>query len=137
MIPLWMFPLAIACGNTFIMKPSERDPGAAMLLAKLAHEAGVPAGVLNVIHGGADGMSFHIYESEPLAVNFILDEPRIKAVSFVGSDHVGHHIWERGTKNGKRVQVCCKCVVFSHRFSLTWVQRTMVSSWPMPTALPR
>jgi len=92
MIPLWMFPLAIACGNTFIMKPSERDPGAAMLLAKLAHEAGVPAGVLNVIHGGAD------------AVNFILDEPRIKAVSFVGSDHVGHHIWERGTKNGKRVQ---------------------------------
>jgi malonate-semialdehyde dehydrogenase (acetylating)/methylmalonate-semialdehyde dehydrogenase len=92
MIPLWMFPLAIACGNTYVLKPSERDPGAAMLLVKLAQEAGVPNGVLNVIHGAAD------------SVNFLLDEPRIKAISFVGSDHVGHHIWERGTRNGKRVQ---------------------------------
>jgi len=92
MIPLWMFPLAIACGNTYVLKPSERDPGAAMLLVKLAHDAGVPAGVLNVIHGAVD------------SVNFLLDEPRIKAISFVGSDHVGRHIWERGTHSGKRVQ---------------------------------
>jgi len=92
MIPLWMFPLAIACGNTYVLKPSERDPGAAMFLSKLAIDAGVPAGVLNVIHGGPD------------AVNFLLDEKRIKAVSFVGSDTVGRHIWERGSLNGKRVQ---------------------------------
>lgn len=92
MIPLWMFPLAIATGNTYVLKPSERDPGAAMMIAELAMEAGVPAGVLNVIHGSVD------------AVNFICDEPRIRAISFVGSDHAGAHIYERGCKNGKRVQ---------------------------------
>ncbi|GAA5810687.1 hypothetical protein MFLAVUS_004113 [Mucor flavus] len=92
MIPLWMFPLAIAAGNSIIMKPSERDPGAMMMLAKLAAEAGVPDGVLNVVHGAVD------------CVNFICDEPEIKAISFVGSDRAGEHIYTRGNANGKRVQ---------------------------------
>jgi len=92
MIPLWMFPLAIATGNTFILKPSERDPGASMLLARLAQEAGIPDGVINVIHGARD------------AVNFICDAPEIRAISFVGGDAAGRHIHERGTRNGKRVQ---------------------------------
>jgi malonate-semialdehyde dehydrogenase (acetylating)/methylmalonate-semialdehyde dehydrogenase len=89
----WVFPLAIACGNTCIIKPSERDPGAMMILAKLAEEAGVPKGVLNVVHGGVD------------TVNFICDAPAIKAISFVGSDVAGKYIFARGTANGKRVQV--------------------------------
>ncbi|KAJ3120593.1 Methylmalonate-semialdehyde dehydrogenase [acylating] mitochondrial, partial [Nowakowskiella sp. JEL0407] len=92
MIPLWVFPLAIACGNTCIIKPSERDPGAMMILAELAQKAGVPKGVLNVVHGAAD------------TVNFICDYPAIKAISFVGSDHAGKYIFQRGTQNGKRVQ---------------------------------
>lgn len=92
MIPLWMFPLAIACGNTMVLKPSERDPGAAMMMTQLAQDAGVPDGVLNVIHGGVD------------AVNFICDDPAIKAISFVGSDVAGKHIYDRGGANGKRVQ---------------------------------
>ncbi|KAI8582454.1 hypothetical protein K450DRAFT_297821 [Umbelopsis ramanniana AG] len=92
MIPLWMFPLALATGNTMVLKPSERDPGATMLLAQLAAEAGVPKGVLNVVHGSVD------------TVNYICDEPRIKAISFVGSDHAGKHIYDRGSLNGKRVQ---------------------------------
>ncbi|TPX33442.1 hypothetical protein SeMB42_g07468, partial [Synchytrium endobioticum] len=92
MIPLWIFPPAIACGNTAIIKPSERDPGAVMMLAKLAEEAGVPKGVLNVVHGGVD------------TVNFICDDPAIKAISFVGSDQAGKYIFARGTANGKRVQ---------------------------------
>jgi len=92
MIPLWMFPLAIACGNTYVLKPSERVPSASMFLADLAKQAGVPDGVLNIIHGSKD------------AVNFICDEPSIRAISFVGADHAGKHIHDRGTKNGKRVQ---------------------------------
>lgn len=92
MLPLWMFPLATACGNTFVLKPSERDPGAAMLLAHLAQEAGLPAGVLNVIHGTHS------------AVNFICDNPKIKAISFVGSNQAGEYIYDRATKTGKRVQ---------------------------------
>lgn len=92
MIPLWMFPLAIATGNSIVMKPSERDPGALMMLAELAAEAGVPKGVLNIVHGAVD------------CVNYICDEPRIKAISFVGSDHAGKHIYTRGNANGKRVQ---------------------------------
>ncbi|KAJ3152982.1 hypothetical protein HDU86_005438 [Geranomyces michiganensis] len=92
MIPLWMFPLAIATGNTCVMKPSERDPGAMMLLAKLAEQAGVPKGVLNVVHGGVD------------TVNYICDDPAVRAISFVGSDHAGKYIFARGTANGKRVQ---------------------------------
>eukprot|EP01114_Cavostelium_apophysatum_P008243 TRINITY_DN205_c0_g1_i1.p1 TRINITY_DN205_c0_g1~~TRINITY_DN205_c0_g1_i1.p1 ORF type:complete len:530 (-),score=146.12 TRINITY_DN205_c0_g1_i1:51-1640(-) len=92
MIPLWMFPLGITCGNTFLLKPSERNPGASMILARLTKEAGVPAGVFNIIHGSRD------------AVNFICDAPEIKAISFVGGDQAGRHIHDRGTRNGKRVQ---------------------------------
>ncbi|KAG0166344.1 Methylmalonate-semialdehyde dehydrogenase [acylating] mitochondrial [Apophysomyces sp. BC1034] len=92
MIPLWMFPLAIAAGNSIVMKPSERDPGAMMMLAELAAQAGVPKGVLNVVHGSVD------------CVNHICDDERIKAISFVGSDKAGQHIYSRGNANGKRVQ---------------------------------
>jgi len=92
MIPLWMFPMAIATGNTFILKPSEQDPMVTMRLAELALQAGVPAGVLNVIHGGVD------------AVNAICDHPDIKAVSFVGSTKVGTHVYNRASQAGKRVQ---------------------------------
>ena len=92
MIPLWMFPLAIACGNTCLLKPSERDPGATMILTRLAEEAGVPKGVLNIVHGGVD------------TVNFLCDDPNVKAISFVGSDRAGKHIYMRGSANGKRVQ---------------------------------
>lgn len=92
MIPLWMFPPAIACGNTMILKPSEKDPGATMILARLALEAGVPPGVLNVVHGGVD------------TVNFMCDSPPIQAISFVGSDQAGKYIHNRGSMNGKRVQ---------------------------------
>lgn len=92
MIPLWMFPVAITCGNTFVMKPSERDPGACMMLVQLLKEAGVPDGVVNVIHG------------QHAAVDFICDDPAIKAVSFVGSDQAGKYIYERSAKSGKRVQ---------------------------------
>lgn len=92
MIPLWMFPLMIATGNTAIIKPSERDPGAMMMLAELAIEAGIPPGVLNVVHGGKP------------AVDFLCDTPIVKAISFVGSDRVGKYIFERATATGKRVQ---------------------------------
>lgn len=92
MIPLWMFPMAAACGNTMLLKPSEKDPGATMMLVELARQAGLPAGVVNVIHGAHD------------SVNFICDHPAIKAISFVGSDQAGTYIYERGSKNGKRVQ---------------------------------
>jgi len=92
MIPLWMFPMAIVCGNTFILKPSEQDPACAMFLAKLAQDCGLPDGVLNVIHG-----------TKP-TVDFICREPCIQAISFVGSDHVGQYIYEEGSKHGKRVQ---------------------------------
>jgi malonate-semialdehyde dehydrogenase (acetylating)/methylmalonate-semialdehyde dehydrogenase len=92
MIPLWMFPMAIACGNTFVLKPSEQDPMVTMRLVELALEAGIPAGVLNVIHGGEN------------AVNAICDHVDIKAVSFVGSTKVGTHVYNRATLAGKRVQ---------------------------------
>jgi malonate-semialdehyde dehydrogenase (acetylating)/methylmalonate-semialdehyde dehydrogenase len=92
MIPLWMFPMAIACGNTFVLKPSEQDPMVTMRLVELALEAGIPVGVLNVIHGGEN------------AVNAICDHADIKAVSFVGSTKVGTHVYQRATLAGKRVQ---------------------------------
>lgn len=92
MIPLWMFPMAIATGNTFVLKPSEQDPMVTMRLVELAHEAGIPPGVLNVIHGGPD------------VVNAICDHPDIKAVSFVGSTRVGTHVYNRASLAGKRVQ---------------------------------
>merc|ERR1712218_26260 len=92
MIPLWMFPMATICGNTYVIKPSERDPTACMALVELLHDAGMPKGVVNVIHGQHD------------TVNFICDHPDIKAISFVGGDTAGKHIYDRGSKNGKRVQ---------------------------------
>lgn len=92
MIPLWHFPLATVTGNTMVMKPSERDPGAAMILAQLAAEAGLPPGVLNIVHGTHD------------CVNAMLDHPDIKAISFVGSDAAGKHVYTRGCAAGKRVQ---------------------------------
>ena len=92
MIPLWMFPMAIACGNTFVLKPSEQDPLSTMLLVELAVEAGVPAGVLNVVHGGKD------------VVDALCTHKDIKAVSFVGSTAVGTHVYDLAGRHGKRVQ---------------------------------
>ena len=92
MVPMWMFPIAIACGNTFVLKPSERDPSAAMLCAKLLAEAGLPPGVFNVVHG------------DKVAVDRLLEHPRISAVSFVGSTPIAQYIYETGTRHGKRVQ---------------------------------
>ncbi|MBC7215645.1 MAG: CoA-acylating methylmalonate-semialdehyde dehydrogenase [Burkholderiaceae bacterium] len=92
MIPLWMFPMAIATGNTFVLKPSEQDPMVTMRLCELALEAGIPPGVLNVVHGGE------------AAVNAICDHPDIKAISFVGSTRVGTHVYNRASLAGKRVQ---------------------------------
>ena len=92
MVPLWMFPMAVVTGNTYVLKPSERVPLTALRLAELAQEAGLPPGVLNIIHGSHD------------TVNFICDDPRIKAISFVGGDAAGKHIYSRGSANGKRVQ---------------------------------
>lgn len=92
MIPLWMYPLAIAAGNTAVIKPSERDPTAGVMVCQLALEAGIPPGVVNVIHGAHD------------TVNFVCDAPDIKAISFVGGNKAGEYIFARGTANGKRVQ---------------------------------
>ena len=92
MVPMWMFPVALACGNTFILKPSERDPGTPMILARLLKEAGLPDGVFNVVHGDKE------------AVDALLDDPRVQALSFVGSTPVAEYIYARGSANGKRVQ---------------------------------
>jgi malonate-semialdehyde dehydrogenase (acetylating) / methylmalonate-semialdehyde dehydrogenase len=92
MIPLWMFPMAIVTGNTFVLKPSEQDPMTPMLLAELALEAGVPPGVLNVVHGGKE------------SVDAICTHPTIQAVSFVGSCHVGEHVYKLSSTHGKRAQ---------------------------------
>ena len=92
MVPMWMYPLAIACGNTFILKPSERDPSAPMFAYKLLMDAGLPEGVMNVVHGDKE------------AVDAILDHPDIKAVSFVGSTAIAEYVYRRGTTAGKRVQ---------------------------------
>ena len=92
MVPMWMFANAIACGNTFILKPSEKDPSASVYMAELLTEAGLPDGVFNVVHG------------DKVAVDAILEHPDIVAVSFVGSTPVARHIYETGTANGKRVQ---------------------------------
>jgi len=92
MVPLWMIPMALVCGNTFVLKPSERDPGASLLLAELIRQSGVPDGVFNVVHG------------DRVAVDAILAHPDIQAVSFVGSTPIAKKIFEVGSKNGKRVQ---------------------------------
>ncbi|EHK71059.1 methylmalonate-semialdehyde dehydrogenase [Pseudomonas psychrotolerans L19] len=92
MVPLWMYPLAIACGNTFILKPSERDPSSTLAIAQLFEEAGLPKGVLNVVHGDKE------------AVDGLIDAPEVKALSFVGSTPIAEYIYARGTAKGKRVQ---------------------------------
>jgi malonate-semialdehyde dehydrogenase (acetylating)/methylmalonate-semialdehyde dehydrogenase len=92
MVPLWMFPNAIACGNTFVLKPSEKDPSASLLLAELLHKAGLPDGVFNVVQG------------DRVAVDRLLEHPDVKSISFVGSTPIAKHIYETGTRNGKRVQ---------------------------------
>jgi malonate-semialdehyde dehydrogenase (acetylating)/methylmalonate-semialdehyde dehydrogenase len=92
MIPLWMFPIAVACGNTYILKPSERVASTATRLVELAQEAGFPPGVINVVHGGKK------------AVDMILEDPHVRAISFVGSNHAGNYIYQKGCHHGKRVQ---------------------------------
>ena len=92
MVPLWMFPIAIVCGNTFILKPSPKVPLTPLRMAELLTEAGLPAGVFNVVHGGAE------------TVDALLTHPGIAAISFVGSTKVAKYIYETGTANGKRVQ---------------------------------
>lgn len=92
MVPLWMWPLAVVCGNCFILKPSERDPSSALLIAELAQRAGLPPGVLNVVNGDKE------------AVDTLLTDPRVKAISFVGSTPVAEHIYATGSAHGKRVQ---------------------------------
>jgi malonate-semialdehyde dehydrogenase (acetylating) / methylmalonate-semialdehyde dehydrogenase len=92
MVPLWMLANAIACGNAFVLKPSERDPSPSLLLAELAHKAGVPDGVVSVVHGDA------------VAVDALLADPGVAAVSFVGSTPIARHVYEMGSRHGKRVQ---------------------------------
>src|ERR1700761_5354757 len=92
MVPMWMFPIALACGNTFVLKPSERDPSASLLLAEMLKEAGLPDGVFNVIHG------------DKTAVDALLSHPTIQAISFVGSTPIAEYVYREGTKHGKRVQ---------------------------------
>lgn len=92
MVPLWMYPLAIVCGNCFILKPSERDPSSTLLIAELLQQAGLPKGVLNVVHGDKE------------AVDALIEAPEVKALSFVGSTPIAEYIYAEGTKRGKRVQ---------------------------------
>jgi malonate-semialdehyde dehydrogenase (acetylating)/methylmalonate-semialdehyde dehydrogenase len=92
MVPMWMFPIALACGNTFVLKPSEKDPSASLLLARLLAEAGLPDGVFNVVHGDKE------------AVDALLTHPDVRAVSFVGSTPIARYVYETGTSAGKRVQ---------------------------------
>ncbi|MEM9713454.1 MAG: CoA-acylating methylmalonate-semialdehyde dehydrogenase, partial [Actinomycetota bacterium] len=92
MVPMWMYPVAIACGNTFVLKPSEKDPSPSLLAAELFAEAGLPDGVLNVVQGDAE------------AVNVLLEHPTVRAVSFVGSTPIARHVYETATRHGKRVQ---------------------------------
>src|SRR5437867_4130497 len=92
MVPMWMFPTALACGNTFVLKPSEKVPLSAVLVAELLEQAGLPKGVLNIVHGGRE------------CVDALLAHPEVKAVSFVGSTPIARYIYETGTKHGKRVQ---------------------------------
>lgn len=117
MIPLWSIPLATVTGNTLILKPSERDPGAAMIIAELCQRAGLPPGVINVVHGTVP------------TVNAICDHPSIKAISFVGGDRAGKHIYERFAFS------FCFVVAFANRLRIvgrrtakgsnqTWVPRT-------------
>jgi malonate-semialdehyde dehydrogenase (acetylating)/methylmalonate-semialdehyde dehydrogenase len=92
MVPMWMFPIALACGNAFVLKPSERDPGPSLLLAELLAEAGLPAGVFNVVHGDRE------------AVDALIEHPDVQALSFVGSTPIAEHLYTAGSAHGKRVQ---------------------------------
>src|SRR5881394_3164079 len=92
MVPMWMFPLAVACGNTFVLKPSEKVPLTVVMIIELLEKAGLPKGVMNVVHGGRE------------CVDALLTHPKVRAISFVGSTPVAKHIFETGTKHGKRVQ---------------------------------
>lgn len=92
MVPMWMYPIAIACGNTFILKPSEKDPSTSQLVAEMLSEAGLPDGVFNVVHGDKE------------AVDALITHPGVDAVSFVGSTPIARYIYETGTRHGKRVQ---------------------------------
>ncbi len=92
MVPLWMYPLAIVCGNTFVLKPSERDPSSTLMIAQLLHEAGLPKGVINVVHG------------DKLAVDTLIESPTVKAISFVGSTPIAEYIYTEANRRGKRVQ---------------------------------
>ncbi len=95
MVPMWMFPVSIACGNTFVLKPSEKDPTCPLMLAQMMQEAGLPDGVLNVVNGDKE------------AVDTLLSHPKVSAISFVGSTAVGEYIYQTGCKHGKRVQALC------------------------------
>ncbi len=92
MVPLWMWPLAVVCGNTFVLKPSERDPSCALRIAELALEAGLPGGVLNVVNGDKE------------AVDTLLTDPRVQAISFVGSTPIAEYVYKTGCNHGKRIQ---------------------------------
>ncbi len=92
MVPMWMYPIAIACGNTFVLKPSEKDPSTSLLAAEMLTEAGLPDGVFNVVHGDKE------------SVDALITHPDVAAISFVGSTPIARHIYETGTQNGKRVQ---------------------------------
>ena len=109
MIPLWMYPMAIACGNTFVLKPSELDPITTMMIAGLVQDAGLPDGVLNVIHGGKE------------AVNALCDHPEIKAISFVGSAPVGTAVYNRASATGKRAQ--CMMAANNHGIVLPYASK--------------
>jgi len=95
MVPLWMYPVSLACGNSFVLKPSERDPSVVVRIAEILKEAGLPDGVFNVVNGDKE------------AVDALLDHPNVDAVSFVGSTAIGEYIYTRGTATGKRVQALC------------------------------
>jgi malonate-semialdehyde dehydrogenase (acetylating)/methylmalonate-semialdehyde dehydrogenase len=110
MVPLWMYPLAIACGNCFILKPSERDPSSTLLIAQLLYEAGLPKGVLNVVNG------------DKQAVDGLIEAPEVKAISFVGSTPIAEYIYTEANKRGKRVQAlggprttpwCCRMPIWT------------------------
>ncbi len=92
MVPMWMFPVALACGNTFVLKPSERDPSPSLLIADLLRQAGLPDGVFNVVQGDKE------------AVDALLSHPDVQALSFVGSTPIAEYIYTEGTRHGKRVQ---------------------------------
>ena len=95
MVPMWMYPVSIACGNAFVLKPSERDPSVPVRIGELLHEAGLPEGIFNVVNGDKE------------AVDALLDHPQIDAISFVGSTRIGEYIYQRGSHSGKRVQALC------------------------------